>query len=504
MSVNGSSVPTGVEGLGTLLGGNFTRGSLVFLVGMPGAGKTVLGSQILSEAARNGTQALILTAFSESHVKLLEHLRPFSFFDADLVGTTITMLSMQSLVGEDPEAAATGIIRAIRESGARMVLIDGFQGISALLRDREAIRQMVASLAGQLSYLDVTLLVTHEGTARDPVIAHELTTADVVIGLDFGVDGWRHTRRVEVVKQRGRRLMGGLHTYEISAEGIRIFPRLEALAAAEAGQVIAPALDPATAMRRVTFGLPELDALLGGGLTSQTATILVGAPGVGKTTLALHWALAGTKMPLSPSDLCVFLTFHERPHRLKQKATTFGLELDAAIEAGAIRLIRVPPVEVNPDVVALMLLDVLRETGARQLVIDDINPLMLELGARTNEYLGALVEMLGNRGVTSLFLNETPPLQGFRLDSATAPVSLLGENVIMIQHEQVGGRLHRMLAVLKMRYSQHDRTLRELVLDEGGIRVLTPGETEPGVLKDAAAATGGHAPHDDGSSEPSE
>src|SRR3712207_9406686 len=86
---------TGVPGLDAVLGGGLARDALVFITGTAGAGKTILGSQILFGAARTGQSTLILTAFSEGHVKLLDHLRSLSFFDQDLVGTTVTLLSAQ-------------------------------------------------------------------------------------------------------------------------------------------------------------------------------------------------------------------------------------------------------------------------------------------------------------------------------------------------------------------------------------------------------------------------
>ena len=58
-------LPTGVFGLDTVLGGGLSRPSLVAIIGAPGAGKTVLASQILFHAARRGLKTIIFTSFSE-------------------------------------------------------------------------------------------------------------------------------------------------------------------------------------------------------------------------------------------------------------------------------------------------------------------------------------------------------------------------------------------------------------------------------------------------------
>lgn len=47
------------------------------------------------------------------------------------------------------------------------------------------------------------------------------------------------------------------------------------------------------AFERFSTGIPDLDALLGGGLLPGTLTVVAGATGIGKTQLGLHFANAG-------------------------------------------------------------------------------------------------------------------------------------------------------------------------------------------------------------------
>src|SRR5262245_54523826 len=174
-------LPTGVPGLDPLLGGGLSEGSLALLIGPPGAGKTVLGSQIIFAGVRRGMRALVITAYSEGNVKYLSHLRQFSFFDETLVGGPISLFSMQTLLNQSTERAATALIRAIRESKAQIVLLDGFQGILPLLPDPTPIQALLAALAVQVSFVNTTLLVTLAGNARDTQYAAEVTAADVVV-----------------------------------------------------------------------------------------------------------------------------------------------------------------------------------------------------------------------------------------------------------------------------------------------------------------------------------
>jgi circadian clock protein KaiC len=335
-----------------------------------------------------------------------------------------------------------------------------------------------------LPYLDVTLLVTLEGSARDTGVALELATADVVIGLEYRTDGWRHLRRLEIVKQRGRAPLPGLHAYAITSAGIALSPRLEALLLnSEPGH--GTIREHTT---RASFGLPELDSLLDGGLGARTITLLAAAPGVGKTLLALHWALAPVSCDVAQPGKTLYLTFHEHIGELRQKASAFGLPLERALEEDAMQIIRLLPIELNPDYAVTKIIEAATSGSAHRLVIDDLGSLLAELGPRARDFLSALKELLYRSGMTSLLLLEIPPLQGLRLDLESVPLSLMADNVIIVQQYHAAGTLHRILTVLKMRFSSHDRTFRELVVANNRIRVLSPAETAPGVLDQIEAS----------------
>jgi circadian clock protein KaiC len=474
---------TGIAGLDAVLNGGLNRRALALIVGAPGAGKTVLASQILFNAARNGTKALIFTAYSEGNDQYIANMRGFSFFDQNLLGGPVQMFTLASQRIDEDSSPASTIARVIRQTGAKIVLLDGFQGAELLLPARESLREMLAALAIQIRYLDATLLVTIAGEARDARLHTELTVADVAIALHYTVVGRRHQRRLEVAKQRGRIQWAGLHSYMLTNQGVQVFPRVESY---PRSAVVRQSTE------RAAFGLPELDLLLDGGPNIGTTTLLAGAPGVGKTTLGLFWALNGAR----PEARTLLLIFGEHVSRLELKAAAFGLDLQAAQANGAIQILRVAPADLDPDQVAAQVLAELASGQVARLVFDDIAVLVHELGERTRDYLSALNELLSAAQVSSLYLLEIAPFEGLRVHLANTPLGIAGDNLMVIQQYEIAGGLRRLLAVLRMRLSFFDRTLRELVLDRGGIRVLTPAETASGVLDTGAQLSGGVAPSD--------
>lgn len=138
---------TGVPGLDAVLGGTIEPGGLACIVGPPGAGKTVLASQLVFAAARQGVQTLIVTSFAETQTKLLRHLRGFAFFDPALVGGLVSLLVLPELAAADAPNPASMLARMIREHGSKLVLIDGFQSVEPLLGDPLELRRFLAGVS---------------------------------------------------------------------------------------------------------------------------------------------------------------------------------------------------------------------------------------------------------------------------------------------------------------------------------------------------------------------
>ena len=482
MSVSPVLYPTSVPGLDDVLGGGFAPGSLVFFVGTPGAGKTILASQIVFNSARQGLQTLIFTAFSEGTTKLVGHLQDLAFFESKLIGDKVTIFSLPSTLGEDSVDAARRIMQTVREVKAHVVVLDGFQGIMSMLGSQDMMRRTLAEIASMLSFLDIIVIVTFEARGRDSLASVALTTADTVIGLEYGVANGRHIRHLDVIKQRGSAPLAGLHSYTITGDGVTIYPRVELLPLGD--------IPPFTS-GRAAFGLPELDELLHGGIMSRTTTILAGAPGVGKTTLGLYWGLAEA----TPEAATLFVSFGEYLEQIRFKAAAFNLDFETAHASGAFIFERLSPVDIVPDIVATTILAAMTPNITR-LVVDDVAGLLFILGDRAGVFLTALAAQCYQRGITTMFLLEIEAMAGLRINLANTALSLVSENVILLQQVIAAGRMHRVLAVLKTRFSAFDQTLREVIMDENGVRVLTPGQTAIGVLDEGARVAGGFSPRD--------
>ncbi len=464
-------IATGVENFDEILGGGIPRRSMMLILGVPGAGKTILAEQIAVHRAKQGERVVIFTALSESHEQLLTTLRQFSFFDETLVGDRIRYINIQTMLRDGLEATADAIVEMVRSENASIVVLDGFRGIAGFAQTDRDVRLFLYEVRTRLALLDATTLVTLETDVIGANDSGALTVADGIIALHNRLIGVRHRRSIEVQKLRAMNHLDGLHALTINADGMTCYPRHEA---------VYRTINYPYLPERVRFGLPELDAMLDGGLNRATGTLIAGSPGTGKTLLSLHYLMQGA----AAGEPGVYLGFHESAEQLYAKAEYFGLDLRGAVARGAITLECIAPVELEPDVLAAIIRERVERLHVQRLVIDPIAQIehaILE-PERATGFFASLLNFLRERNVTSVMTREISPFPEPQLIFAETPVSVLTENLLMLRSLEYQERLFRVISVLKMRFSAFDPSLREFRIEDGGIRVLPIRESGEGIM----------------------
>jgi circadian clock protein KaiC len=472
-------VPTGIPGLDPILEGGLLQGGVYIVLGTPGSGKTIFGNQVCFTHATGGGQAVYITLLAESHTRMLGHLNRMEFFRPELIGERIYYVSaFKVLEAEGLAGLLTSLRKAIESRSASLLVLDGLVSAEEAASSPVEFRKFVHELQIVSSMVGCTVLLL-ASTDRRSALQPEHTMVDGIIELADDLGRLRSMRHLVVRKLRGSNPVRGRHTVEITQAGMRVRPRFES----RAGQ---PALSPEAPDEDVRrgFGVKELDRMIGGGMPSNSVTMLLGPTGVGKTTLCLQFLVEGVRR----GERGLHFGFFERPQMLLRKSERIRLGLERGHEDGLVEIIWRRPVEGTIDVIGQELLDAVRRTGARRLCLDGIQgfEMSVDPSDRVRDVFATLADELAGEGVTTIYTVETPDLFGPRIEVPMRGLSAITHNVILMRHVELEARLCRMISVLKVRDSDHDNRIREFRISESGIEVADS-------FKDATTVMSGSA-----------
>ncbi len=451
-------ISTHVPGLDAVLRGGFFRAGVYIVQGAPGAGKTTLATQAAFGHARAGGKAIYLTLLSESHARMMQHMREQRYFEPAYVGDRIHFLSGFRELESGQLRGVVGLLRSeVTRQRATFLVLDGLVVAADHATTNEEVKRFVHEVQSLaiLTGCTVLLLTSSDGRARHA----EQTMVDGIIGLEDVPRGGHAERLLRVTKFRGSDVLRGEHVFCITDDGITVYPRLETLATRE------PPEEPPVAV--VPSGVAALDAMFHDrGVPAASATLALGAAGSGKTTLAL--AFAGAADAAGGS---VLFSFGETPQRLRARAAAMSLPADR------IELRWFPSSGWVVDEVAHELLHTLRVRHAKRAVVDGLDALMAlpAFAARGRPFLAALTLELRRLGVTSLFTVEAAGEGEREVGFDVARAYGAFDNVIRLDSEEAGNALPWRLTIAKARQAAWRREPARYACAHDGLRFAAVG-----------------------------
>ena len=458
--------PTGIAGLDDILNGGLVRHRLYLVEGVPGSGKTTLALQFLMASAKRGEPVLYIT-LSETEEELRDVAASHTW---TLDGVTITQLvpdessldpDAQSTIFHPSEVELAQTVQRILDEVERLkptaVVLDSLSELRLLAGHPLRYRRQILALKQYFAARKCTVMLLDDLTAAEHDLQVQSISHAVLMLEQIYPEYGSERRRLRVVKYRGMKYRGGFHDYVIRSGGLEVFPRL---VSAEHRQV--------QTRTKLTSGITELDALLGGGIEEGTSTLVIGAPGTGKSTISAQFAASAAAMGRKTA----MFIFDESRQTLIERSEQLGIPLQAAIDSGHVFIRQVDPAELTPGELIHTIRDAVEQDGVSIVVIDSLNGY---LNAMPEErflivQLHELLSFLGQHSVATILIGAHQGLVGSQM-SAPVDASYLADAIVLLRYFEARGELRQAISVLKKRGGQHERTIREISFNEGRVAV---------------------------------
>jgi len=233
-------VKTGVIGLDDKIQGGLIKGSINFVTGKTGTGKTAFCASFLYAGAITGEKGLYITTEEreediKNDIKSMFNWDFEEFEKNDLIKFLSIKpdIPMKMITGEDVSKIvklymyelSSQIEKAIKEFKAQRIVVDSVSLVELFIRDEYLRKIALMQLIDRLKGLNITAILTGavpEGTETLSTTGIIEFLTDSVIKLDFVPVAEEFKRTLTVRKMRRTDHSILIHPFEITKEGVKI------------------------------------------------------------------------------------------------------------------------------------------------------------------------------------------------------------------------------------------------------------------------------------------
>lgn len=470
---------TGIQGFDEITAGGLPKGRPTLICGGAGCGKTLFGIEFLVRGATQFNEPGVFMSFEETNEELTKNVASLGFDLEDLVKNKKLVLDHvhieRSEIEETGEYDLEGLfIRlgyAIDLIGAKRVVLDTIESLFAGLPNQLILRAELRRLFRWLKEKGVTAIITGErgdGTLTRQGL--EEYVSDCVIMLDHRVNEQTSTRRLRVVKYRGSIHGTNEYPFLIDENGFSVLP------------VTSLGLMHNASNERVLSGVAALDEMLEGKGYYRGSTILLsGTSGIGKTSLAAHFAEAACKR----GERVLYFCFEESPNQLMRNMLSIGIKLETWVRKGLLQFQATRPTFYGLEMHLATTHKLVNEFKPDIVIMDPINTFFggdKEFEVKT--MLIRIVDFLKANQITALFTNLT--INHSALENTDVGISSLIDTWLLLRDIELNGERNRGMYVLKSRGMANSNQIREFIITSHGVELRAVYVGASGVLTGSA------------------
>lgn len=239
-------------------------------------------------------------------------------------------------------------------------------------------------------------------------------------------------------------------------------------------------------MKYISTGIKGFDKLLGGGYADNSATLITGGPGTGKSIMALQYLYEG----LTKQEHVMFISFEEDREVIIQQSKSFGWDFDKYLKNGQLKILTFYMPSTHVIHVIEQIDKEIKTHKPKRVVLDSISVLSLfaevAAGVELSQALdlkldqlklseevltiGAVMGLFSkikSYDNTSLIIAEIP--EGKQALSRDSYTEFICDGVIKLKRDENTGK--REMNIIKMRLGDHKLTPIKFIIDKKGIKL---------------------------------
>jgi circadian clock protein KaiC len=318
--------------------------------------------------------------------------------------------------------------------------------------------------------MGVTAVLTAEqphdygATSRHEV---EEFVADNVLILRNVLEEEKRRRTVEILKFRGTAHQKGEFPFTIGPVGGLIIIPLPTIDLKQKSSAV-----------RISSGNSELDKMCGGGFFRDSAILVSGATGTGKTLMVSEFMAGGA----ADNERCLLFAFEESWEQLLRNAGGWGIDFERMQREDRLKVVCEYPEIFGLEDRLITMKKIINDFKPQRVALDSLSALERASSRKGfREFVLSLTSFIRNQEMTGLFTTTTPTLlEGTSVTEAH--ISTLTDTTILLRYVEMYGEIRRGLTVLKMRGSLHDSNIREFTIDGRGMHIGQPFRNIAGIL----------------------
>ena len=132
---------------------------------------------------------------------------------------------------------------------------------------------------------------------------------------------------------------------------------------------------------------------------------------------------------------------------------------------------------------AVQIEETIEKLNVKRLLLDGSGKLqrMMPQSNQFPEFMDGIINTLKNKNITAIYTNETPNLTGV-VQLTDAGLSAGMDTVILLRYVEIKSEMRKAISVLKIRGSNHDKEIREVIINNKGVEIKLPFTEYSGIL----------------------